>query len=79
MKYHELRNYIDNMKKTIVDNMTLNIAIKQHFDIPLSAKFKTHPVRLNFWHQHYRKCLLRRPRRGTVKCHWHLTLPKMPI
>ena len=33
MKYHELRNYIDNMKKTIVDNTTLNIAIKQHFDI----------------------------------------------
>ena len=28
-----LRNYIDNMKKTIMDNMTLNIAIKQHFDI----------------------------------------------
>ena len=28
-----LRNYIDIVKATIVDNMTLNIAIKQHFDI----------------------------------------------
>ena len=37
MRYHELRNYIDNMKKTIVDNPTLNIMIKQHFDIPCSA------------------------------------------
>ena len=47
MRDCELRNYIDNIKKTIVDNTTLNIAIKQHFDIPLSAKFKTHPVQLS--------------------------------
>ena len=33
MKYHELRNYLDIVKTTIVDNTTLNIAIKQHFDI----------------------------------------------
>ena len=33
MKDCELRNYIDNVKKTIVDNMSLNIIIKQHFDI----------------------------------------------
>lgn len=33
MKHHELRNYIDDVKATIVDNMTLNIMIKQHFDI----------------------------------------------
>ena len=29
----ELRNYINTVKTTIVDNRTLNIAIKQHFDI----------------------------------------------
>jgi hypothetical protein len=33
MRYHELRNYLDNVKTTIVDNLTLNIAIKKHFDI----------------------------------------------
>ena len=33
MKDCELINYIDNVKKTIVDNMSLNIIIKQHFDI----------------------------------------------
>jgi hypothetical protein len=33
MRYYELRNYLDIVKTTIVDNTTLNIAIKQHFDI----------------------------------------------
>ena len=33
IRYYELRNYINIVKATIVDNMTLNIAIKQHFDI----------------------------------------------
>ena len=33
MRYHELRNYLDIVKTTIVDNTTLNIMIKQHFDI----------------------------------------------
>ena len=28
-----VRKYIDTIKATIVDNTTLNIAIKQHFDI----------------------------------------------
>jgi hypothetical protein len=33
MRDCELRKYIDTIKATIVDNTTLNIAIKQHFDI----------------------------------------------
>jgi hypothetical protein len=33
MQYHGLENYIDDMKKTIIDNLTLNITIKKHFDI----------------------------------------------
>jgi hypothetical protein len=33
MKECELRNYLDIVKATIVDNHSLNIIIKQHFDI----------------------------------------------
>jgi hypothetical protein len=33
MRDCELRNYLDIVKATIVDNHSLNIAIKQHFDI----------------------------------------------
>ena len=32
MKHHELRNYIDDVKATIVDNMTLNIILNIKID-----------------------------------------------